>query len=336
MSLTPTEEDYGLNNTNANNNAFVANNTPNNNTIRTVNNSNSNNNGHPTRISKCWSKTKSEARLLRVLLIVLILANLPKNIGNYALYPFTIFSTWIHESCHGIAALLVGGKVQWLKIYANTSGLTMTIINPTKFNGSFVSSAGYCGTAITGGILLLFRKIPWASRCLMVLLGTIMIVSVIVYVRNVFGMVSVSILSGIFFLGSYFLNNFWIMEVLAFVAAATCLNSIMYISYLFGQSQGSVGGELRSTDAYAMQLYTGVSRYFWATLWMLLSLFMVTVGIFCGFQGTRNSGGEEKNTDTDRDDTISDKDDGAKPNGNTSIISTSTDTAPFTTTVEIV
>ena len=42
-----------------------------------------------------------EKRLLRAILLIVILLNAP--VGKYILYPFVIFSTWIHESFHGIA-----------------------------------------------------------------------------------------------------------------------------------------------------------------------------------------------------------------------------------------
>ena len=42
-----------------------------------------------------------DKRLLRAILLIVILLNAP--IGRYILYPFAIFSTWIHESFHGLA-----------------------------------------------------------------------------------------------------------------------------------------------------------------------------------------------------------------------------------------
>lgn len=53
-----------------------------------------------------------DKRLLRaILLIVVLLFNAP--VGKYLLYPFMIFSTWIHELFHGVAALTVGGSIAW-------------------------------------------------------------------------------------------------------------------------------------------------------------------------------------------------------------------------------
>jgi hypothetical protein len=65
-----------------------------------------------------------ERRLLSALAVLLILANVPY--GRLLLYPFALFSTWVHEMCHGMAAMALGGDIEWLKIYPDTSGLAMT------------------------------------------------------------------------------------------------------------------------------------------------------------------------------------------------------------------
>ena len=43
-----------------------------------------------------------DKRLLRAIVVITIVLNLP-GAGKYVLYPFMIFSTWIHETFHGLA-----------------------------------------------------------------------------------------------------------------------------------------------------------------------------------------------------------------------------------------
>jgi hypothetical protein len=66
-------------------------------------------------------------------------------------YPFLIFSTFIHETAHAIAALLTGGQVESLIVRTDGSGLTSTR-GGLRF---FVSSAGYIGTTLFGALLLI-------------------------------------------------------------------------------------------------------------------------------------------------------------------------------------
>ena len=44
--------------------------------------------------------------------------------GPLVLYPFRLFTTWIHECGHAVMAVLVGGSVASITIEPNGSGLT--------------------------------------------------------------------------------------------------------------------------------------------------------------------------------------------------------------------
>ena len=50
--------------------------------------------------------------------------------------------------CHGIAAILVGGGIQKILVYPDTSGLAYTYTDGSNFKRGFVASGGYTGTAV--------------------------------------------------------------------------------------------------------------------------------------------------------------------------------------------
>lgn len=89
---------------------------------------------------------KRDKPLLVAIAAMVILMNIP-HLSN-VLYPFKIFSTWIHEMCHGIAAILVGGGIQKILVYPDTSGLAWTYTDGSNFKRGFVASGGYTGTAV--------------------------------------------------------------------------------------------------------------------------------------------------------------------------------------------
>lgn len=90
-------------------------------------------------------------------------------------YPFQIFSTFIHETCHALSAVLTFGQVESLTVSWNGSGVTYTRggIRP------IIYSAGYLGTAFFGGwLLLLSRNEKWvrpglATCAILVALATL-------------------------------------------------------------------------------------------------------------------------------------------------------------------
>lgn len=74
--------------------------------------------------------------------------------ANILTYPFLIFSTFIHESSHALAAILTLGRVDSITIAPDGSGLTYSA-GGIRF---IVASAGYLGTALFGGLLLVLSR----------------------------------------------------------------------------------------------------------------------------------------------------------------------------------
>ena len=103
--------------------------------------SDNSNDGNNKRRFTCWNMMKRDSKLWFVTILILVVMNIP--LIRFALYPFVLFSTWIHETCHGIACLMVGGVVDKLNLYPDTTGLATTAI-PIS-----VSSASACRVSST-------------------------------------------------------------------------------------------------------------------------------------------------------------------------------------------
>lgn len=250
-----------------------------------------------------------DKRLLRAILCIVIFLNAP--VGKYVLYPCMLFSTWIHESFHGLAgvflsavvinvllkgffasfhyhfplylacpALSIGGRISWLNVYPDGSGLAYTIIPIGKFQQGWVASAGYQGTAVLGGIMLMFRRTNLGARIGTCALGMAMLFSCILFIRNLFGIVALVLMGITLALAGWRLPPFWAGELFALLGATTCLNAITSIRVLFFVSEATIGGVLRSSDATSMQNITKIHSWIWASMWMMLAFWMTAMGIF--------------------------------------------------------
>jgi Peptidase M50B-like len=210
--------------------------------------------------------------------ILIVLMNI--STGRYVLYPFKIFSTWVHEMCHGLAALLMGGRIAKLQIFKDGSGLAYTSVNRT-WQGGFVASGGYPGTAITGCILLLFRRTTLGPTIGTIGLGLALLLSCALYVRNIFGVIMLSA-EGVFLLvAAWQLPAVWLDNLYNFLAVTCCLNAFETIQDLFSASQGYVNGQQMSSDAHTVAEIWGLHYLFWATLWLLMSFAATFIGIVC-------------------------------------------------------
>jgi len=239
-------------------------------------------------LRELWTRDK---RLLRAILVIVVVLNAP--VGKYVLYPFVIFSTWIHESFHGLAALSIGGKIAWLNIYPDGSGLANTIIPVGLFQRAWVAGAGYQGTAIVGGIMLMFRRTNLGARIGTCGIGLAILLCCIFFVRNAFGLAIMIPIGLLLVAAGWRLPPFWVGELYALLALTTCLNAITSIQVLFFVAEANIGGVVRMSDATTMQSITKIHYWVWASIWMILAFWMTAMGIFITFETKESQSSEE-------------------------------------------
>ncbi len=114
--------------------------------------------------------------------------------GDYLLYPFTLFTTWVHEMGHGLTALLVGGRFAELEIFANASGLAMTASAP-GWRDACVSAGGLLAPPIVGAAVLGFVHGPRRAKIFLTAVAAALLVSLALWVRSPVGVVVVPALA---------------------------------------------------------------------------------------------------------------------------------------------
>jgi len=205
--------------------------------------------------------TRDEKLLIGLVVGTVILMNVPY--GEYPLYPFKLFATWIHETFHGLAALATGGSVSRVEIYADTSGVTLATVN------ALVASMGYLGTSVVGAILLSLRRRPSAQRWALMAIGVGMILTLVFWMRNAFGVaVVIGLALGVGLLALR-ASDRWASIATNVLASQACVNALLDIRTLY-----AVRGR---SDAAQMAEIVGLWPWFWATLWLLISLLLLWI-----------------------------------------------------------
>jgi hypothetical protein len=193
------------------------------------------------------------------------------------LYPFKLFTTWVHECSHALATLLVGGWVRAITIRPDTSGLTESPIPAGRLSQGIVASAGYLGAAAVGCLLMAATRVEkWAHRILLGL-GIFMLITLVVWMRNLFGAIMVFAWGAVLITlargGVDRAKRFF----LSFLAIQVALNAVYDIRVLFLIGRGQ-------SDAATMQRLFLLPTWVWACTWMLLSIAMLAATLW----GTRN------------------------------------------------
>lgn len=222
-----------------------------------------------------------EWKIILLSIVMLICMNVPYL--KYLFYPFDIFSTWIHEICHGMAGLMVGGTIEKLLIYPDTSGLAYVQL-PSSQHQAFVTSAGYQGTAVVGFLLLILRRTKRGPRCGLFLLAFWMILSVALWIRNWFGIVMMLVLGFLFLLAAWKLSSAWMRAFYTVICVTVSLNAIAQSYELFG-SAAYVNGQPSETDAHTMADLKGGSNWMWAGIWLGIAVVLTLFGIVLAIPG---------------------------------------------------
>jgi hypothetical protein len=188
--------------------------------------------------------------------------------GPWLLYPFKLVTTWVHESGHALAAVLVGGQVSSITIAPDTSGLTQSLVPPGRVSRGIVASAGYLGAAIMGCLLMAATRSPRWTRPILLTLGALMLVTAVLWIRNVFGFVVVLAWgAALVALAGQGMGR-TMQFLLSLLAVQVALNSVFDIRVLFSIDGGP-------SDATTMARLFLAPAWFWASMWMLMALAML-------------------------------------------------------------
>jgi peptidase M50B-like protein len=185
--------------------------------------------------------------------------------GAIVLYPFKLFTTWVHECGHALVTVLVGGRVQAITIAPDTSGLTLGLVPAGVLARGLVASAGYLGAALVGCLLMAAARVQRWAHTILLAAGGCLLLTAVFWMRNLFGFVVVlawgAALVALGRRGAGDAARF----VLGLLAVQVALNAVYDIRVLFLVRGGP-------SDAETMARLFLLPASLWATAWMVLSV----------------------------------------------------------------
>jgi hypothetical protein len=222
-------------------------------------------------------RTEKTAQLLVLLLIFSVVFWEVAPI-SYALYPFKLFVTVIHESCHALAARLTGGNVGFISIAADHSGLTSTM-------GGFqplVMMAGYLGTAIFGGLLIYWGRFPARARFILNTIGTVILALTVFYGGGgFFSFIAMLLIGAAILYVSRKASDKVCHMFLLLLAVQTTLEGVISIQDLF---LISVFNNQASSDAKNLETLTGIPAVCWSVLFAVLSTLILIYAFWISYK----------------------------------------------------
>jgi hypothetical protein len=207
------------------------------------------------------------AILVALLLVTLFFWSSP------ALYPVKAFVVLLHELGHAAAAVLTGGEVERIELSSNLGGVCWS-------RGGWrllVLPAGYLGSMLFGGLILVAAARTRNDRALAAVLGLAVLVLTVIFVRTLFG-----IGFGLLFGTALVCCAYWLPQavndvLLRFLGLTSVLYAVIDIK------EDLVSRTVPGSDAYAMSQELFLPPIFWGLLWMALAV--VAAGVFLYLAG---------------------------------------------------
>lgn len=220
-------------------------------------------------------RQRSLAVALIAFALVFIVWHVPQL--DFLLYPLRLFVTFVHETGHGLAALLTGGEIGRLVVFSNGSGVATTA-GGTR---ALILPAGYVGAALFGGALFYLANTVLFSRTISMALALLVAAVSIVYTD----FLSTAWLVGIGFavalgLVAWKVNRNGNLLVLNLLAVITGLNAVMDVVGLVSNSSASLGDVRNDAAAFSAEIAPLIPAAVWAILWALLAVLILGAAVY--------------------------------------------------------
>ncbi|KHF39970.1 M50 family metallopeptidase [Halalkalibacter okhensis] len=175
--------------------------------------------------------------------------------------------TLIHECGHAIASLILSGKVYSISLYRTTEGVAFTA------SGSWISSvlvtyAGYTFTSIIAIFNFYLISVGQSILLFYMLLG-LAFISLILWVRNIYGMIWLFLFIGGCLLLVYFQLR-PVMEIVVYFLSCIILVHSTFASFTIFCF--SLSNKHSAGDADRLQQLTYIPAFIWGLLFFFQSI----------------------------------------------------------------
>ena len=188
------------------------------------------------------------------------------------IYPFALFATWAHEMGHGIGGIITGNEFVDLELYRSLGGQAR-IAGADGISQVIVSSLGLIGPAVLGAIVMIAGSRERTAPYVLVALSIIVVLSTFLWVRNMFGFISMLAIGAVLGLAARFAPPTGRIILTQLLAIQLALSAWSTRDYLFIKGFERDGFQNSDTQNIAEELF--LPYWFWGGLLGGLSLVII-------------------------------------------------------------
>jgi peptidase M50B-like protein len=180
-------------------------------------------------------------------------------------YPLKILVVFFHESSHGIATILTGGKILAFELVPQAGGHVVS----AGGNRFVTLTAGYLGSLLWGVAIFYIAVSSLKDRLLMGGLGVLLLAITLLFASNSFAMLF-GISTGVAMLLS---SKYLSIKVNDFLLRVIGLTSMMYVP--LDIYSDTIQRSYLPSDAFMLAQEFGGTTMLWGGVWLMLSIFTI-------------------------------------------------------------
>jgi hypothetical protein len=214
---------------------------------------------------------------LIALAVVFIVWNIPAL--DFALYPFRLFVTFVHESGHGLAAIVTNGEFIRFEVMEDGTGLATT-------RGGLraaILPAGYLSAALFGTLLFFVtNRVPYPRLIALALSGGLVTLSLLYGQTSQIALVVGCAFAAALAVMGLLATRYIIVLVLNILAMMTALNAVLDLLFLTRNVSARTpdGRVLNDAAAFSTEVMPQTSPALWAWLWAAISLALMLYAVY--------------------------------------------------------
>lgn len=181
--------------------------------------------------------------------------------------------TIVHEAGHALVALLVGRRLQGIRLHSDTSGVTVSRGKPSGPGMAVTTLAGYPAPAVLG--LAFAALVSGENLTAVLVIAALLLLGVLVMVRNVYGVFSVvlsaAVLGGVAWFAAPVAQAVFVYLIAWFLL----FGAVRPVFELQGKRRR---GTARDSDADQLARLTAVPAIIWVLALVVLTASCLVLG----------------------------------------------------------
>lgn len=220
----------------------------------------------------------SQARFVLVASALVTAAVYLLPFGHMVTWPLLLVSTLAHELGHGVAALLVGGRFEALRMWADGSGMAIWSGDPGRLARAFVAAGGLVGPAVVAAACFLAGRRPRGARACLLAGAALLVLAALLVVRSLFGFVFVLLLATVLFLVAIWGGDGASQATLVFLAVQLALSVFSRGDYLFMKAATTAEG-VAASDVAQIAAALLLPYWVWGAVCGAFSVAVLVLGV---------------------------------------------------------